>query len=60
MGKFIFTKKELIFWIIGISFLFVLSFGFGYFFGRTAQIESDKSFLQKIPEVNLGRFPDTS
>lgn len=37
-----------------IILLFLLSFGFGYFFGRLEQITINKSLLQEIPDVNCG------
>lgn len=47
-------KNMALFVFIIISFL-VLSFGFGYFFGRHEQIEKNRTMLKNIPDVNCGR-----
>lgn len=52
MENFILSKKQLFFlFIIGLSLL-ILSFGYGYFFGKYHQIHSQKSVLQVVPELN--------
>lgn len=54
MLKSLFQQKGFLFFtIIGMSVL-LLSFGFGYFFGRYEQIQINKSLLKPIPDVNCG------
>lgn len=59
MEKLTFSRRD--FWLgfSAVLILLLLSFGFGYFFGRYEQILLNKSLLQPIPDVNCGRSDDS-
>jgi len=54
MKKLVVLKRDILIGFMVMFVLLVLSFGFGYFFGRLEQIGINKSLLQEIPDVNCG------
>lgn len=54
MKKLEVLKRDILTGFVAFFVLLVLSFGFGYFFGRFEQINLNKSLLQEIPDVNCG------
>lgn len=49
-----FGKKSILLSLMSAALVLIITFGFGYFFGRYEQAQINKSLLQIVPDVNCG------
>lgn len=49
-----FGKKSILLSLMSVALVLIITFGFGYFFGRYEQMQINKSLLQIVPDVNCG------